>query len=216
MNAVTLGTRMLVLVLLPALVSCGDGGTVGNPQTTAVNWHPQMEQSGRSGLVEGAVAELVRYPEGISFQLTTEGLTPGNAYTLWLVVINSPEACESNPCTPPEALQLSETDSQVLFAGGEIAGGSRGTFAGSAEVGSLEGWLPDRSLVDSLAAEVWLVVNDHGPALDEFMPGMINSYRGGCSDDSPFPPIFPDTALGDGESGPNTCLLYQVAIFLVP
>jgi hypothetical protein len=45
---------------------------------------------------------------------------------------------------------------------------------------------------------------------------MIHTYRGGCADSSPFPPIFPATALADGESGPNICRLYQAATFLAP
>jgi hypothetical protein len=49
--------------------------------------------------------------------------------------------------------------------------------------------------------------------LPEYMPGMIQTYRGGCSDASPFPAIFPPTALADGAPGPNTCRLSQVAIF---
>ncbi len=76
-----------------------------------------------------------------------------------------------------------------------------------------EGWLDDRGRVDSMCAEVHLVLNDHGPALPEFMPGMIQTYRGGCSDSSPFPPIFRPKALADGEPGPNTCRLTQVAVF---
>jgi hypothetical protein len=60
------------------------------------------------------------------------------------------------------------------------------------------------------------VINDHGPMLPEFMPGMIQTYRGGCSDSSPFPGVFPATALADGEDGPNTCRLHQAAVFLAP
>ena len=42
---------------------------------------------------------------------------------------------------------------------------------------------------------------------------MLATYRGGCSDDSPFPGIFPQTALDDGLVGPNTCRLTMSAIF---
>jgi hypothetical protein len=53
---------------------------------------------------------------------------------------------------------------------------------------------------------------DHGPMLAEFMPGMIHTYRGGCTNASPCPGVFPATALGDGEVGPNICRLYQAAV----
>jgi hypothetical protein len=42
---------------------------------------------------------------------------------------------------------------------------------------------------------------------------MLNTYRGGCSDDS-LPPPFPDSAKADGEAGPNACRLIQDAVFM--
>lgn len=192
--------------------------SVGTHHSTAtVNWHPQQAAFGRVGQVEGARASLVRNDNGLSYRITTNSLTPGNAYTLWLVVVNNPEACDPSPCTAPDIILNPETDSQVRYAAGSVAGGSgRGTFAGSVKEGPLSGWLPDRSLEDATTAEVHLVINDHGPMLPAFMPGMIHTYRGGCSDASPFPGIFPATALADGEVGPNICRLYQSAVFTAP
>lgn len=185
--------------------------------TATVNWHPQQAAFDRVGQVQGARANLVRNRNGLSFRITTNSLTPGNAYTLWLVVVNNPEACDPKPCTGPDIILDPATDSQVRYAAGSVAGRSgRGTFAGSVREGPLSGWLPDRSLEDAMAAEVHLVINDHGPMLPAFMPGMIHTYRGGCSDESPFPGIFPATALADGEVGPNECRLYQSAVFTAP
>jgi len=184
--------------------------------TVGVNWHAQQAGLGHTGPVDGASASLVRNANGASFRLTTNSLTAGNAYTLWLVVINNPEACANTPCTAPDIFNPA-TESQVRFAAGHVAGGSgRGTFAGSVKEGTLSGWLPDRSFEDASSVEVHLVINDHGPKLPEFMPGMIHTYRGGCSDASPFPAIFPPTALADGDVGPNICRLYQVAVFTAP
>ncbi|WP_129663517.1 hypothetical protein [Phytoactinopolyspora endophytica] len=96
---------------------------------------------------------------------------------------------------------------------GMLAGNGQATFAGHVKEGPLDGWLPDRSLDDATSAELLFTLNDHGPALADHLPGMIRTYRGGCADDSPFPEIFPDTALADGEPGPNQCLLSQAAAF---
>lgn len=181
-----------------------------------VNWHAQQAVFGRIGPVEGASATVVRNANGLSFRLTTNSLTAGNAYTLWLVVVTNPEACANTPCTAPDLFNPA-TETQVAFAAGHVAGGAgRGTFAGSVKEGTLSGWLPDRSFDDAMGVEVHLVINDHGSMLPEYMPGMIHTYRGGCSNASPFPPIFPATALADGEVGPNICRLYQVAIFTAP
>jgi hypothetical protein len=186
-------------------------------QSAAVNWHAQQAGFGRSGPVAGAQAHLIRNANGITYRMTTNSLTPGNAYTLWLVVVNNPSACSTTPCAAPELFSNLATDAQVRFAAGHVAGGSgNGTFAGSVKEGPLSGWLADGSLENSMGAEVHLVINDHGVKLPEFMPGMIHTYRGGCSNSSPFPPFFPATALADGEVGPNICRLYQAAIFLPP
>lgn len=184
--------------------------------TAVVQWHAQQAMLGRSGVVDGAWAALVRTENGLAYQLHAAELTPGNAYTLWLVVVNDPAACANVPCTAADIFDPA-TDAQVRFAAGHVAGGAgRGTFAGAVQEGALTGWLPERTFADARGVEVHLVVNDHGPMLPEHMPGMIRTYRGGCSDASPFPPIFPPTALADGEPGPNTCRLYQAAIFLAP
>jgi|SRR5215208_3193269 len=185
-------------------------------QTALVYWHAQQAVNGLTGPVADASATLVRNATGISFRLSTTGLTPGHAYTLWLVVINHPEVCTATPCTAPNIFNPA-AESQVLFAAGHVAGGSgQGTFAGSVREGALSGWLPDRSLENSMAASIHLVINDHGPMLPEYMPDMIHTYRGGCSNASPFPAIFPATALVDGEVGPNICRLYQAATFEAP
>jgi hypothetical protein len=184
--------------------------------SSIVNWHAQQAGLGRSGPVAGASAALVRNANGVSYRLSATQLTPGNAYTLWFVVINNPSACANTPCSAVDIFTPA-TDSQVRYAAGSVAGeAGRATFAGHVQEGPLDGWLPDRTFANSMAVEVHLVVNDHGPMLPAHMPGMIHTYRGGCADSSPFPAVFPATALADGEPGPNTCRLYQVAVFPAP
>ena len=41
---------------------------------------------------------------------------------------------------------------------------------------------------------------------------MLASYRGGCTDES-LSKRAPQSAIADGEPGPNTCKLVQFAIF---
>lgn len=216
-------TRSLSRWVVPAGVAAGvilvvsvvlvliEGSVSRTEQTTQVSWHPQVREP---TVVDGASASLVRTDDGIEFEFDTAGLTPGNAYTLWLAVVDEPSGCSTSPCPPPEILGLDEADGQVLFADGLVVGVSgEATFTGEQPVGAIPGWLPNRIFDDPIGAEVVLVVNDHGPELPEHMPGMISTYRGGCSEGSPFPEFFPSTALSDGEPGPNTCLLTQVATF---
>lgn len=209
-TVLVLATALATLVTVTVAVAASDR------QSAGVNWHPQQASQGHTGSVDGAAAKLVRNDNGISYELTTNSLAPGNAYTLWVVVVNNPEACDPSPCTGPDIFN-SATNSQVLYGTGHVAGGSgKGTFAGSLREGPLDGWLPGRGFDDSGTAEIHLVLNDHGPKLADFMSGMIKTYRGGCSDSSPFPGIFPPSALADGEVGLNICRLYQSAIFTAP
>lgn len=203
--AIACMTAMVATLVAPAALARA------THQDAPVSWHPQ---TGSTEVVERATGQVTRNDDGIAFRLRTNSLTPGNAYTLWLVIVNHPEECAATPCTAPEIVGNEDTASQISFAAGNVVGESgRATFSGHVKEGPLDGWLEDRALEDARGAEVHLVVNDHGPALGEHMPGMIRTYRGGCSDDSPFPPIFPENALADGEPGPNTCLLTQSAVF---
>lgn len=209
----------MVAVTVLGIVLLGTAVAEGHPrkQTEPVRWHPQavaLEDDIDAGAVEGASARLVANRSGVSAKLRARELRPGHAYTLWFVVVNNPEACDPRPCTAPDILTNPDADAQVTFGDGKVAGnGGQATFSARLNVGPVAGWLEDRSLHNPLGAEYHLAINDHGPKLAAHMPDMIHTYRGGCSDDSPFPPIFPASALADGEPGPNRCLLYQVAIF---
>lgn len=213
----TMFQRLVVFgAILVAVVAFGAAAASGSADrsTVGVDWHPQQAATGNEGPVEDASATLTRNANGVSYRLETNSLTSGNAYTLWVVVVNNPAACSSSPCTAPDILLNPASDSQVLFGTGLVAGGSgNATFAGALQEGDLPGWLPDRNFDDATTAEIHLVLNDHGPKIPTMVPDMIKSYRGGCSDESPFPGIFPATAIQDGEAGPNTCLLSQSAVF---
>ncbi len=210
---VTLATAGLMV----ALVGTAAAGGPPRRQTAPVMWHAQavaLEDHIEAGPIDGASASLVATASGATVRFQTRELEPGHAYTLWYVLVNNPEACDTSPCTAADFFTNPAVDAQVTYGAGHVVGDSgQATFSAHLSVGSVEGWLPDRSFHNPLGAEYHFVINDHGPKLAEHMPGMIRTYRGGCSDDSPFPPIFPDTALADGEPGPNRCLLYQVAVF---
>jgi hypothetical protein len=107
-------------------------------------------------------------------------------------------------------------DGQVVWGrDGEVARND-GTARFSARIQAgplLDGWLDVQGLDDPVGAEIHLVLNDHGPVIDGMRREMLSTYRAGCADSSPFPPLFPAKALADGTPGPNTCLLYQSAVF---
>lgn len=186
-------------------------------QHAAVTWHAQ---SGKSGDVSNAAqATLVRTGDGVRYRIDTTDLVPGNAYTVWFVVINDPGACDATPCAAPQLIGDPSVDGQVTWGlDGEVARSTgHARFKSRVEAGPLlDGWLQVQGLDDPMGAEIHLVLNDHGPLIDEMRSEMLSTYRAGCSDASPFPAFFPPTALADGEPGPNTCRLYQTAVFQAP
>jgi hypothetical protein len=207
-----IATGVLVILLSVALFGAREAAASGSggPITAPVNWHMQ---SG-SGLVADAWATLHTRENGASFTFHAAELKKGHVYTIWFVVINAPENCATKPCTPADVLLDTENvQANVTYGAGHVVGESgMAAFAGFIPVGEMpDGWFTT-PFTNPLGAEIHLVLNDHGPLIPNLASDMIQSYRGGCTDES-LPPIFPDTAFADGIPGPNTCRLYQVAIF---
>jgi hypothetical protein len=179
--------------------------------TAHVQTHPSQ---GEVQMIDNGSARLVTSKDGVWVNMTTDELEDHHVYTLWFVVINNPDACDARPCTAgyilanPDEVQLN-----VTWAGGLLMSDeARPKFSAFFPVGEVpQGWF-DNDLTNPLGAEIHLVINDHGPFIPEMAATMLNTYRGGCTDES-LPPPFPDTAKADGEPGPNACRLVQVVIF---
>jgi hypothetical protein len=100
-----------------------------------------------AGAVVGT-STLTRTDSGISFSLSTTGLEAGHAVTIWWMVFN-PNCSVS-----------------VQYAAGHVIDeGGAAQFGGYLQVGDTEGVINGGpGLLDALAANVVLVVRDHGPA----------------------------------------------------
>lgn len=200
------------------------GPAAAEPMRSAiVKTHPSQ---GKVTEVVNASAGLVAHDDGIFVSLDTNGLTPGHVHTLWLVVVNNPAACfdadavKAGQKDAPEdcnsrdvLLRSNEVRSDVGYAGGVIVGpDGSARFAFHQGEGSIANSWFTAGLEQADAAEVHLVVNDHGSLLAGREREMLSSYRDGCKDDS-IPGPMPATARADGTAGPNICRLVQTAIF---
>lgn len=137
-------------------------------------------------------SRIIRTAGGINVHLTTTGLTPGNAYTLWAVIFN-----DGDPTN--EVLFVNKA---VRVVAGHVADGSgKGTFSGRIKAHDGGGELLGE-LTNPVGAEVHLEVRNHGPADPAFMPGQIHSFGGGCT---------PASSFGFGD-GLYVCTDDQVAI----
>lgn len=186
-------------------------GAANLPITTHLMTHPSQ---GEKRQVEGAEATLVTTEKGAMLNIETSELTPGHVYTLWVIILNKPEACATSPCTGKDFLGNTEAvDADVTYGDGVIAGPD-GKI-------KLTAWLPTGSWTNSWygngytnakGAEIHATINDHGPLIAGQEREMLMSYRHGCTDES-LPPPFPDSAKADGAAGPNKCALMQFMIF---
>jgi len=81
---------------------------------------------------------LNRTDSDLSASYKGEGLTPGNAVTLWWVVFNYPENCAAGPyqCSPNDMGNDMPAKGDFLFASGQVvADNGKGNFAGRLNVG---------------------------------------------------------------------------------
>ncbi|MFY0610245.1 MAG: hypothetical protein JXQ99_01865 [Hyphomicrobiaceae bacterium] len=200
-----------IIALTAATIAVQAGNQSPTSQVHPVETHPSR---GEIRTVTGASARLVKTDSGLFATLDTNGLQPGNVYTLWLVVINDPSKCSQSPCSPKDVLKRSKVvNSDVGYAGGIIAAkDGSGRFATHQTKGELSSAWFGNGLKAPDKAEVHLVVNDHGPLIANRVADMLSTYRGGCTEVS-IPKPMPSTARADGAPGPNTCRLWQHAIF---
>lgn len=178
-----------------------------------IETHPSQ---GDVQVIEDTKAQLVTSEEGISVVMNTKELTPGNVYTLWFAIMNQPEACAEapKPCKPPDVLEhTAETQSDVTYGDGIVASkDGTGTFRSFIPLGKEGYWWFGNGLQSPLKAEIHLILNDHGPVVQNKLTSMLTSYRGGCTDES-LPKAFPPSAKSNGIPGPNPCKLVQDVIF---
>jgi hypothetical protein len=179
-------------------------------------------------LIDGASASIVRTKNGVNFKVDTNSLMPGQAYTLWVVIFNEPGACPTSPCSPFDLFNA-DAKPDMLYGAGVIASGSgSATLAGRTQVGDVSNsvqapvGLFSNGLIDPHGAEFHLVVHHHGPMIPEFMPDMIQSLAGGCTDagipaqgaPSPWNDYALSAAYGGefGRLGPNACASVQFSV----
>ena len=214
----SLKVSLSVIALFTPMQALADGGA--NPHVHAHHYTNHVETHPSQGdvrVIDNAKATLVMTKSGAFANIETSELVPGNAYTLWFVVINEPSACENSPCNANDVLKrTSMTKADVGYGDGLIAGNDgKGHFTTFRSLGELpQAWL-GTGFTDPWASEIHLVVHDHGPVIAGREAEMTGTYRGGCTEES-LPGIVPATAKADGSVGPNGCKLVQDVIFVQP
>lgn len=154
---------------------------------------------------------LHRTNNGITVNYKTTGLTPGYAYTLWIVIWNNPENCATpNQCNDLDFALANLVEVDVLYGNGNVVGDDGvGNFSArlnegddSESINALFGLPPAGGLQsgNSFGAEVHFVLRSHGPKIPGQVSEQIGGYLGGCTDPFAIPPFteIPDSV---GECG---------------
>ena len=141
-----------------------------------------------TGVIQGK-SKLRRNDNSLTVNFKATDLTPDYAYTLWWVIWNKPQNCQTpNSCGEIDFLTPNMPEVEVLYATGHLAGRSGyGNFAANLKEGDDTGsinstfGLPSYGgLKDASTAEVHLVLRSHGPAIPGQVADQIGSYEGGC------------------------------------
>ena len=143
-------------------------------------------------------SSLVRTDSGLSANLHADGLTPGNAVTMWFVIFNYPGLCSDGKCGPDDMGVNKPAKGDFLYGGGHVVGGDgQGNLGGHLTVGDASrSGLAERleqrglcqgeecvtpGLINPQGALVILAVHDHGPALTgQALVAQISSFLGDC------------------------------------
>lgn len=173
------------------------------------------KMTGAVNVVDGAKAILVSSEAGIAGSFATKNLKPGHVYTMWVAIINKPEACAAgvDQCTGKDLLTRSDAvDGDVTYGDGLIVGEDGAaefrTYVPTGKLGY--SWLGN-GLNDPTGAEIHFALHDHGPLIEGEAHDMMSTARGGCLEDS-LPEPWPASARAGGKPGPNQCQMAQFAI----
>ena len=148
-----------------ALSIVGTAAAAGQ-QTADVLWIKQDAPT-------GGTSTLTRTSSSISFMINANELAPNNAYTVWWLVYNNPEAC-GKTCKYNDVWHK-KTGGQMFYATGAVSSATgTATFTATFPEGT--------QLLDAETAAVMLVIRDHGVASTDpaILEEQLTTMNGGC------------------------------------
>ena len=180
----------LLLALALLLVNAAPAGAKATDKAGLYDFETGLAIGG------GAHTTLQRTADAVSLRYHSRSLTPGNAYTVWFVILNDPLLCEGEGedagCGEDD---VGEGRAAVIYsgAGGIANGGGNLNAIGSLTEGNPEGYqnlLHDLAVdgaarfTDAEGAEIHTVLRDHGPSTGD--PHQVETYAGDCTSASSF------------------------------
>ncbi len=155
--------------------------------------------------VLNASSLLTRSDGGIDFTLQSSGLPTGHVITLRGEIFNHPDKCahgrNSTRCGAEDLADPAVGGSVVFLASSYLRGIDAVNFSGHLDRGDASRAISGEGLTDPRGAAVYLIIMDHGPALQGVYKDQVTTVGAGCT----HPPA------GGGAPGPNECVDVQFA-----
>ena len=162
-----------------------------------------MHRYSDKAVIDDTEATLMRMDHGVSTTVNTVGLKAGDAVTMWWVVFNQPQNCSDAKCGENDVFNLDANEKLILnddgkppfnkaaheaaqisvtYANGHVIdAGGKAKFRGQLPVGDTTQTLFGPGLVDSMKAEIHLVLRTHQQAKPGQVDAMTYTLNGGCA-----------------------------------
>jgi len=195
MNKTLILSILLTALCLTANTSAQNGGS-GNVKTSIAN----VTTFGGTTVIPAAGSTVMRNNDGAFWNISTSGLTPGHAVTLWVAFFNNPSYCDQQypgnlvPGCDPADLNNVLVNGSLQWAGGTVVGvDGRANFSGYLGEGDNTGFTllppfpnmpnPALGLINPKGADIHLVIRTHGPASSNpaTLQAQLSSFGGGCA-----------------------------------
>ena len=130
--------------------------------------------------VERSSGSIERFDDRIELELVTHELTPGDAYSVWMMIMNNPSECAQSPCSDND-FGNDAVDSSMLGAAGGVADESGSiTLTVIRMTDDLEGTVFGNGLTNPSEAQIGIILRTHGPAIIDSLDEQLSTLNGGC------------------------------------
>ena len=124
--------------------------------------------------VEGTGAIIIRTDHGISFIVMTSDLTPGDAFSVWVVIVE-----------PDDDLFVFNIAGGMANANGDLNFGAHVSTGTVPEANGLNIFLGGGEFDHPRDAAIHLVIRTHGPVIPGMQMAQFGTLNGGCNAGEP-------------------------------
>ena len=128
--------------------------------------------------VEGTAAMITRTDQGISFMVMTTDLTPGDAYSVWVVIVEP----KVNNIVDVFVFNIA---GGMANANGDLNFGAHVSTGTVPEANGLNIFLGGGEFDHPRDAAIHLVIRSHGPVIPGMQMAQFGTLNGGCNPGEP-------------------------------